>query len=92
MELCFYFKICNSKAFLYNPKTDSAQIICSLNTDTTIYSTCSFNDQLYVIGGTYKMNNSHYIIVEKYNSHTNTWITVSSIDSNIRNPGNVDIF
>ncbi|CAI6349429.1 unnamed protein product [Macrosiphum euphorbiae] len=48
------YGVCRSgtKAFCYNPKTDFGQIIGSLSTDNIheVYSICSFNNQLHLIG------------------------------------------
>eukprot|EP00102_Acyrthosiphon_pisum_P023668 XP_016660878.1 PREDICTED: kelch-like protein 17 [Acyrthosiphon pisum] len=80
--------VCTKKAFYYDPKTDFGQLIGSLNTDiSTIYSVCSFNNQLYTIGACYDYNNSHCIALHKYNPQTNTWIEVHFSKNSSRAPG-----
>ncbi|XP_060861689.1 kelch-like protein 3 isoform X2 [Metopolophium dirhodum] len=71
------YVVCTEKAFYYDPKTDFGQLIGSLGTGIkNIYSICSFNNQLYVIGGCNLYNDGHGIILQKHNPQTNTWISV----------------
>ncbi|XP_022171365.1 kelch-like protein 3 isoform X1 [Myzus persicae] len=82
------YGVCNSKAFCYNPKTDSAQLICSVNTRIEkLYSTCSLKDHLYIVGADDFEDHGSDLFVEKYRPQSNTWIKTFSYHTSQKNPG-----
>ncbi|CAI6371820.1 unnamed protein product [Macrosiphum euphorbiae] len=85
------YGVCKTKAFYYDPKTDFGQLISPPSDIYTVYSICSFNNQLHLIGCKYITNQfggqSHCIIYDKFNQQTNRWSRVTQELIDGRAPG-----
>ncbi|XP_016656441.1 kelch-like protein 3 [Acyrthosiphon pisum] len=88
------YGVCKTKAFYYNPKTNFGQLISSPSDIHTVYSICSFNNQLHLIGCNYnslpaynRTMKIHCLTYDKFDPQTNRWSRVRREPNNRIAPG-----